>query len=124
MSETEIVVRKLAEMDVGFYARHDTPSGQSSVHLSADDLIAYASDPVAFLARHYDVSRADYLGWHESGYRVICAGKTVKGKSCKAAVSGLTLVEHPGVWAKHQGEYCSVHGGPNALEVDKSERFR
>jgi len=124
MSDTEAVIRHLAQQEVGFYAKHDTPGGQRTVHLDVEDVMVYAADPAAFLARYYGVSKADYLGWHRSEYRVICAGKTVKGKPCKASVSGMTLVESPAAWARHQGEYCSIHGGAGSSEVDKSERFR
>ena len=124
MSEIQTVIRKLVELDVGFYAKHDTPSGQATVHLSGEDLVAYAADTVGFLAKHYGVSKADYLGWHESNYCVICASKTVKGKACKATVTGLSMVENPRVWAEHQGAYCFTHGGPGTSEVDRSERFR
>lgn len=112
MSEIEVVVRKLVELNVRFSTSHATESGGCEVSMSGEDVIAYAADPDAFLAKHYGVSKDDYLGWHASNYRVICAGKTAKGQPCKGTVKGLSLVSAPRVWAKYQGAFCQLHATP------------
>jgi hypothetical protein len=119
MTETEKIIAFMVERDVVFAVRHASPGGQREVSIQAGDLGGYLADPAAWMALHYGVSKAEYLGWHASGYCVRCAGKTAQGKSCKATVTGLTLIESPKKWAQHQGEYCLFHGG-NA----KSEKVR
>lgn len=117
MSELQKVLNHLAELDVGFYVRHATAGGQAEVPMTPAEVVLYANDPVEFLAKRYGVSKADYLGWHQDGYRVICSAKTSKKKQCKASVAGLSGIYDPKVWAKHQGEYCTTHGGANADEA-------
>ncbi len=106
----EAVVKHLAERAVGFYITHPNPGGATSLPLSPGEIIEYAADPVGFLAKHYQVTRAEYLGWHEANYNVQCAGTTAKGHRCKASALGLTGLYSPKVWAENQGAYCSVHG--------------
>ncbi|WP_139093443.1 hypothetical protein [Delftia sp. JD2] len=104
------VVKELAEKQVGFYATHDDPHGQATVPLSSQEVIRYVADPVGYLAEHYRVSREDYLAWHRSGYKVVCAGFTKSGKPCKAIVTGLSMVGSPEVWVKGRGSRCAIHG--------------
>lgn len=104
------VVQYLTERDVGFYITHPNPAGATSLPLSPRETVEYAADPVGFLAKHYQVTREEYLGWHEANYNVQCAGTTAKGRRCKAAAVGLTRLYSPKVWAENQGAYCAVHG--------------
>ncbi|WP_139074457.1 hypothetical protein [Xanthomonas bromi] len=104
------VVNELAEKQVGFYAMHDSPHGQTTVPLSAEEVIRYAADPVGYFAEHYGVSREDYLAWHRSGYKVVCSGFTKSGKPCKAIVTGLSMVARPAVWAAGRRGRCITHG--------------
>jgi hypothetical protein len=104
------VIKDLASKDVGFYASHDIPGGQATVHLTAQQVLEYAADPVSYLAAHYGVSRGDYLEWHQSGYRVVCCGFTKAGKPCKATVPGLSIVGDPKTWVQGQGGRCTAHG--------------
>lgn len=104
------LVDELAEKQVGFYATHDHPSGRATVALSPRQVVRYAADPVGYLAEHYRVSREDYLGWHRSGYKVICSGITKSGKPCKAVVTGLAMVDSPAAWASGRGGRCTAHG--------------
>lgn len=103
-------IKQLAEKDVGFYVTHAVPGGQRTVPLSTEEVIAYAEDPVGFLAKRYGVSKADYLGWHEAEYRVYCSGFTKSGKRCKATVPGLSYVDSPSLWAESQSGRCALHG--------------
>lgn len=102
-------IKELAEKDVGFYVTHAAPGGQRTVPLGAQEVIAYAADPVGFLAKHYGVSKSDYLGWHQDEYRVYCSGFTQKGARCKATVPGLSTVETPREWADNRGGRCALH---------------
>lgn len=102
-------IKELAEKDVGFYVSHAAPGGQRTVPLRAQEVIAYAADPVGFLAKHYGVSKSDYLGWHQAEYRVFCSGFTKTGARCKATVTGLSYVQTPKEWAENQMSYCAIH---------------
>ena len=103
-------IKELAEKDVGFYVTHAAPGGQRTVPLDTQEVIAYAADPVGFLAKRYGVSKSDYLGWHEAQYHVYCSGFTKKGARCKATVPGLSYVDDPKTWAESQGGRCALHG--------------
>lgn len=104
------LIKDLAEMQVGFYVYYPAPFGQRTVHVTPEQLVHYADDPVGYLAEHYSVSREDYLAWHRSGYTVTCSGFTKTGRRCKATVSGLSLVNEPRIWVEGQGGRCNVHG--------------
>ena len=106
----EEVVSNLEAKQVGFYAFHDSPSGQTTVHLTPAELIRYSADPVGYLSKHYGVRREDYMAWHLSGYRVVCSGLTKSGKPCKATVPGLSMVHSPAEWVQGRGGRCTVHG--------------
>lgn len=105
----EEAVKDLVAKQVGFYVFHDNASGQTTLHLTSTDLIRYSADPVGYLSEHYGVSREDYLGWHRSGYKVICSGLTKSGKPCKATVPGLSIVHSPAEWVQGRGGRCTVH---------------
>jgi hypothetical protein len=108
-SDLTSTIKELAEKDVGFYVTHAAPGGQRTVPLSTQEVIAYVEDPVGFLAKRYGVSKADYLGWHQSDYRVQCSGFTKQGARCKASVPGLTFVDSPKEWADNQTGRCALH---------------
>ena len=63
-------VQYLSERDIGFHVTHPNPGGLATIAISPAEVVQYAADPVAYLARHYKVSREDYLGWHQSEYKV------------------------------------------------------
>lgn len=104
------VVQLLAERGVGFHITHPNPGGSTTVALDKDEIIRYAADPVGFLGQHYDVTRDEYLGWHQAGYNVQCGGTTARGHRCKATAVGLTMIYSPKKWVESQGAYCAVHG--------------
>lgn len=109
MIDLESAVATLADLQVGFYVRHDCHGGQRTVHLDAHRVVAYASNPIAYLAAHYGVTPQEYIGWHVSGYAVRCAAKTKRGRPCRGTVPGLTCIADPKVWADNQGGYCARH---------------
>lgn len=108
MPTVEELIAELTQLDVHFYCHHAAEYGGRDVVLSPRDLLAYRRDPTGFLAGHYGVSKADYLGWHQSNYSVICAGRTQAGKACKNFVEGGNAVG-PKEWAVLQGNYCHLH---------------
>lgn len=82
-----MVVHKLA-----IWLEQPDEHGSTHVGIPPTELIAYLHDPVAWLASHYQVSRSQYLDWHESGYVVRCAGQPSRGQSCRSIVTGGTQV--------------------------------
>jgi hypothetical protein len=102
-------VQYLSERDIGFHVTHPNPGGLATIAISPAEVVQYASDPVAYLARHYKVSREDYLGWHQSEYKVQCSAITSKGVRCKATAAGLSAVYSPQEWVNGQGSCCPIH---------------
>jgi hypothetical protein len=87
---------------------HPNETGTKEVSIPCTQLPAFLANPVTWLANHYQVSRAQYLAWHESGYTVRCAGSTSRAKPCRNAVEGGSIVDLTR-WVELQGEYCHVH---------------
>lgn len=108
MPTVEELIEELTQLDVHFHCQHAAPHGGADVFLSPKDLLAYRQDPTGFLARHYGVSKQNYLGWHQSNYSVTCAGHTQAGKACRNIVEGGNAVG-PKDWANLQGNYCHLH---------------
>jgi len=108
MKDISQIVEELTQLDVGFYCTHPTYGGQATISLSPQNLLLYVQDPVSYLASYYKISKADYLAWHQSGYSVLCAGKTRAGKPCKNVVESGSGVE-PRRWLELQGSFCHVH---------------
>ncbi len=99
-------VKKLGQLDIGFYCTHDDYAGARFITLTEEQVLQYAEDPVGYLAKFYGVTKDEYLGWHRSGYRVQCAGKTRSGKRCRGSVA--RNIE-PKEWAALQGSFCHQH---------------
>jgi hypothetical protein len=93
-----------------------TETGTQEVAIPCGELPAFLADPVTWLADHYQVSRGQYLAWHESGYTVRCAGSTSRGKPCRNAVEGGSTVGLAR-WVELQGEYCHLHSIGRAEEA-------
>lgn len=103
-----LVAQQLSHLGVGFYCTHPHYAGEVTVALPAADLAEYARDPVLYLAKHYGLSRSQYLAWHESNYSVTCASTTRSGKPCRNIVEGGHSVE-PARWRELQGTHCHRH---------------
>ena len=102
------VLRYLHTLDITLIVHHDGPSGPWSVTLRQQDWLPYIADPAGFVAKHYGVSKHEYLQWHQEGYCVRCAGTTKAGKRCKKIVEGGTNVT-PAEWAQRTGAMCAAH---------------
>lgn len=82
-------------------------------------MLEFLEDPAAIYARHFGVSKLEYLAWVADDHSVRCAGKTVRGLACKSIVRGGANVE-PQVWLAMQGACCNVHdsGSTSAYFLD------
>ncbi|WP_346798086.1 hypothetical protein R5M92_04200 [Halomonas sp. Bachu 37] len=77
--------------------------------LPAEDVPRYCADPAGYLAKHYRITRAEYLAWHDTGYNVQCATIRENGKRCRNIVDNGHAVGSPNDWAYLQGSICHVH---------------
>lgn len=77
---------------------------------SPEELVLLEKEPVAAMAKILGVSKADYIGWSEEDFSVVCAGTTLSGRRCKNIVEGGHFVSAQ-EWAAKTGGYCYVHGG-------------
>lgn len=109
MLSNESFITDLAEKGVSFQVSHASPYGSKSIGLPAEEVIAYSRDPVEYIAKHYGVSRSQYLKWHQSSYCVFCADTTIQGNSCRNIISGGSAIDSPKKWVALQGGYCYVH---------------
>lgn len=103
------VIGYLSQIDVRFSCMHATPTGAVEIRLTPGEVLIYSNDPAKAVATYYEVSRVQYLGWHQSNFAVICAGTTSSGRPCRNAVPGGIGVD-PRRWVELQGGYCHVHG--------------
>jgi hypothetical protein len=87
----------------------EAPFGEWRVSLRPEEVLLYADDPAEFLAKHYGVSKAEYIGWHKSGFCARCSALTAAGKPCKNVVLDGSFVS-PKEWVELLGGYCHVHG--------------
>lgn len=106
--DMEQTIRELDRLGVTFAVTHEGPSGTESVGVTAEQLAAYVRDPQAWLARHYGVSRIEWMDWQRDRYHVYCSGFTSTGRPCRNTVAGGTGVGAKR-WAELQGSKCSVH---------------
>ncbi len=85
-----------------------TPSGGTEVEItSADDLLAYYTDADAFAAKHFGVTKEQYVAWIETNGHPLCASRTKRGTLCQNMLTG----EHdPKRHAcLHRLVYCASH---------------
>lgn len=108
MGDIELL-KKLKGLGVMFAVSVPGPWGSETHAASSDELMVLLQDPALFYAKYYGVDRAEYIGWAEDNFSVLCASTTSKGKPCKKVVTGGANVS-PKIWVQMQGEYCVVHG--------------
>lgn len=96
-------------MGVRLMVTHPGPGGTCTIPLSVEDVEAFRADGAAVIARHYGVTRAQYLAWCEEQFSVQCVANTKVGKRCRNVVLGGTSVM-PGEWVRLHGGYCASHG--------------
>lgn len=100
----------LAELGVSYYLSVPSPWGADTIEVSPSELVLLRSDPDSVCARHYRVTRENYIAWRDSQFSVQCAGRTTRGTRCKNTVTGGLNVSAER-WVQLHGEYCAVHGG-------------
>lgn len=104
----------LAELGVSYHLSVPSPWGADTFEVHPSDLVLLRSDRDSVCARHYKVSKEDYIAWRDSHFSVQCAGRTTRGTRCKNPVSGGLNVSAER-WVQLQGEYCVIHGGEGGV---------
>ena len=95
---------------ISFVSYVSSPGGSTTIGLEPDDVPAFIQDRDTFAAKHFGVTRQQYLDWVATDGAPRCGAVTKRGTRCQNSVRGgiqRTIEE----WAKLDGEYCPVHGG-------------
>lgn len=95
---------------------YKTPWGGHTDWLTPSELETYNTDPDAFAAQRFDLSKHEYQQW-ASGEGTSCCGFCLKsGRFCKNILSG-GFQEGAQEWKRrHRVEYCAVHGGSRSTK--------
>lgn len=88
------------------------PFGGKEMELKPEHIAASILDGANLPALVTGLSPAEYAEWVEQDGRVLCAGKTAKGRPCRKHVSGPVLTD-PKEWKalRDTAPYCRTHGG-------------
>lgn len=103
-------ITAMRDAGISFISYVRAPGGSATISLEPDDVPAFIEDRDSFAARHFGVSRQQYLDWVATDGAPRCGATTKKGTRCQNSVSGgiqRTIEE----WVKLDGGYCAVHGG-------------
>ncbi len=106
-------VTEIANAGIAFVATVRIPGGGETVVVPSNSVVEYVADPQGFAARHFGVSKEQYLLWVEMDGMPQCGATTKNGPRCKNGVSGGSQrsIEE---WLRLDGGYCAVHGGDGA----------
>jgi len=108
LDKQTITAMRAAGISFVTYVR--APGGSATISLEPDDVFAFVQDRDAFAAKHFGVTRQQYLDWVETDGAPRCGATTKKGTRCQNSVRGgiqRTIEE----WVHLDGGYCPVHGG-------------
>lgn len=101
-------LKKLQEMGVGFAVSVPHQYGFEHFVAQPEDLVLLVDDPVAVYAKHYGVTKTQYLEWSISNFSVQCSGLKRNKRRCKNIVTGGSNVD-PRKWVSMCGSYCDLH---------------
>jgi len=108
-------LRAMKSAGISFIANARTPWGGQDIVLGTDDVAEFVADQASVAARHFELTKVEYLEWLASDGTVQCSATTVAGSRCKNPVSG-SFDASPQEWKQRHGQYCAVHGGPGGSE--------
>lgn len=103
-------VTELANAGIKFVVSVRVPGGGETVAVPSSSVAQYVDDPQGFAAKHFGVTKEQYLLWVEMDGLPQCGATTKNGARCKNGVSGgsqRSIAE----WLHLDGDYCAVHGG-------------
>jgi hypothetical protein len=93
-----------------------TPWGGECMYVSEGDprIATYEADPDSFAAKHFGLSKNDYVEWIKFGGMPRCGARTRKGTLCENSV-GRSQMEPAEFFKLHRSDCCACHGGGVAL---------
>jgi hypothetical protein len=106
------VTPKLREAGCSFVVSVPTVHGNEEMYVTAEQAAKLLEHPTSVYAEVNNLSLPEYTAWISSGGSVLCRALTAKGRPCRKAVTGLTLL-NADEWKAHNevGGYCVLHGG-------------
>ena len=108
------LLKKLEQLGVEFCLSVPSPGGSDTYIAKPEELLNLLEDPTTVYAKHYGVTKSEYLAWTNENFSVRCSGTTKKGTQFKNIVPGGCNVT-PDQWIKLQGEYCNIHGADKKI---------
>lgn len=89
------------------------PTGGRDLYLDEDEAKIYNSDPDAYAAKSFGLTKIEYLQWLDSDGAPLCGHRTAGGDLCRNLTGGSQL--DPSEWkARHRKFNCVTHGGSKA----------
>lgn len=86
-----------------------TPRGGEDLHLDQEEAAKYNADPDAYAARHFGLSKVEYLQWLDLEGSPACGHRTAGGDLCRNRTGGFQLAASE--WkARHRKFFCAAHG--------------
>jgi hypothetical protein len=87
-----------------------TPWGGEDLYLADEaELARYQSDPDAFAAAHFKLTKAEYREWVTGYGTALCAGTTRHGSPCGNTLRGGGNLSSSEWKRRHRHEFCKTH---------------
>ncbi len=99
---------QFVDYDIHGVLEAPVPGGRQPLDFSLDDLDKVSSDPIGFAAKHFSMSRDEYIRWIEQDGASQCVGVTQQGKRCKKR-SEIQLNAEEWLELERTGFRCHVH---------------
>ncbi len=85
-----------------------TPAGAENLYLDDDEARQFNENPDAFAAKHFGLSKIDYIQWIGCDGAPLCKHRTKTGDLCRNMTGRIQM--RPKDWKKqHRQSYCSSH---------------
>jgi hypothetical protein len=84
------------------------PWGGESLYLSEEEASEFNSDPDGHAAKHFGISKLEYIEWLNCDGAPLCKHRTKGGDRCRNMTGGMQM--RPKEWkTKHRAFFCSSH---------------
>ncbi len=88
------------------------PGGGNTIYFeSREEAKTYDADPDAFAAKHFGLTKIEYLQWVDTDGAALCSHRTKGGDLCRNLISRIQLSAKQ--WkARHRKALCTTHARP------------